>query len=288
MAIFDDLTLSQASLQDYVECPYRFRLRYLDCLEWPAVEAEPASRNERMRRDGSDFHRMVHQYLLGVPAKQLQALAEHKSSKDGSDVLSAWWRSFCTHWPADLPGKCYPEVTLAADVSGRRLMAKYDLIVVEKDAAVILDWKTASDRPADATVEGRLQTRVYPYLLALAGAALNDGTPISPERIEMRYWYTAFPNEPTIIPYGSDQYKLDKAHLTELLEGISKRPLEGFERTDDLQRCQLCTYRSLCGRGKTAGHGDLEDEVIGDFVPSIDDGDDTMTLDYAQVGEASF
>ena len=209
MAIADDLTLSQASLQDYVECPYRFRLRYVDRLEWPAVEAEPAGRYERLRRDGAEFHRMVHQYLLGVPPERLRSLAEHRSEPGGGDGLADWWRSFFEHRPADLPGERYPEVTLAAEVAGGRLAAKYDLIVVEEGGAVILDWKTAGRRPRDATVDGRLQTRVYPYLLALAGGVLNGGVPIAPERIEMRYWYAGFPNEPTVIPYDRDRFDAD-------------------------------------------------------------------------------
>jgi hypothetical protein len=290
MAIADDLTLSQASLQDYVECPYRFRLRYLDRVEWPAVEAEPAGRNERLRRDGAEFHRMVHQYLLGVPAERLRALAEHRSEVvDDGHGLAGWWRSFCEHRPADLPGERYPEVTLAAEMAGRRLAAKYDLVVVQEGGgAMILDWKTAGRRPREETVEGRLQTRVYPYLLALAGGALNGGAPFAPERIEMRYWYAAFPNEPTVIPYGRDRFEADGAYLTGLLQEISDRPADGFERTDDPGRCRLCTYRSLCGTAEVAAQGDLDEDEAVDFSVSIDDGDEAMGFDFAGVGEVSF
>lgn len=288
MSIADGLMLSQASLQDYVECPYRFRLRYLDRLEWPAVEAAPAGRNERLRRDGAEFHRMVHQYLLGVPAERLRALAEHRSSEDGHG-LADWWRSFSEHRPADLPGECYPEVTLAAEVAGRRLAAKYDLVVVQEGGgAMILDWKTAGRRPPDATVEGRLQTRVYPYLLALSGGALNGGTPFAPERIEMRYWYAAFPNEPTVIRYDRDRFEADGAYLAGLLQEIAERPAGGFERTDDQRRCRLCTYRSFCGRGREAGDGDVDEDAAADFPLSIDDGDEAIGLDFGEVGEVSF
>ena len=37
-----DFHFSQGSLQDYVDCPRRFQLRYMMKLAWPAVEAEPA------------------------------------------------------------------------------------------------------------------------------------------------------------------------------------------------------------------------------------------------------
>ena len=288
MAIADDRALSQASLQDYVECPYRFRLRYLDRLEWPAVEAEPAGRYERLRRDGAEFHRMVHQYLLGVPAERLRSLAEHRSEPGGGEGLAEWWRSFCEHRPADLPGEHYPEVTLAAEVAGRRLAAKYDLIVVQEGGAVILDWKTAGRRPRDMTVEGRLQTRVYPYLLALAGGVLNGGVPIAPERIVMSYWYAAFPTDPTVIPYDRVRFEADRAYLTGLLQEISERPPDGFERTEDRDRCKLCTYRSLCGRGEAAGEMDPEADAEQDFSLPVDAGDEALGFDYAEVGEVSF
>ncbi|MCZ7553427.1 MAG: PD-(D/E)XK nuclease family protein [Anaerolineales bacterium] len=35
---------SQTNLQDYRECPRRFKLRYMLGLAWPAIESEPAAR----------------------------------------------------------------------------------------------------------------------------------------------------------------------------------------------------------------------------------------------------
>jgi len=39
MSLPTGFRFSQASLQDYVDCPQRFQLRYLAALQWPAVEA---------------------------------------------------------------------------------------------------------------------------------------------------------------------------------------------------------------------------------------------------------
>ena len=290
MAIPEDLTLSQASLQDYADCHYRFRLRYLDRLEWPAVEAEPAGRNESRRREGAEFHRMVHQYLLGVPAERLRDLIRHRAQSVDGDALADWWRAFEEHVPADLPGEQYPEVTLAAAVAGRRLAAKFDLIVVEEGRrAVILDWKTAERRPSAATVERRLQTRVYPYLLTLAGSVLNGGEPLAPEQIEMRYWYASFPTQTEVVRYDRDRFDADAELITSLLQEISERPIDDFERTEDLGRCRLCTYRSLCGRGAAAGHGEPDEdrEHAATMLSSVDEGD-TIELDYDDVSEVPF
>ena len=174
-------------------------------------------------------------------------------------------------------------------MAGRRLAAKYDLVVVEEGRrAVILDWKTAGRRPQDATVEGRLQTRVYPYLLALAGGVLNDGTPLSlrTDRDALLVRYVAErAHRDSLRPRP---VRSDGAYLAGLLGEISGRPPDGFERTEDLQRCRLCTYRSLCDRGAAAGHGDLDEDVGTGFSPSVDGGDEAIGLDYAEVGEVSF
>ena len=50
MNTFGDLVLSQTALQDYVECPRRFELRYLRQLNWPALETRQARRLEAISR----------------------------------------------------------------------------------------------------------------------------------------------------------------------------------------------------------------------------------------------
>lgn len=286
MAAADDLVLSQASLQDYVECRYRFRLRYLDRLAWPAVRAEPPAHNERRLRDGKAFHHMVHQYLLGVPAERLQELAEHRTGADGGGEPADWWRAFRQDRPADLPGERFPEVKLAAEVAGRRLSATYDLIVVQdEDRAVILDWKTSARRPREATVERGMQSRVYPYLLARAGAVLNGGRALPPDRIEMRYWFAANPHQPVVIRYDRDRFEADGELIADLVREISELPLDRFDRTERRERCRLCTYRSLCDRGGPAAHGDADEDGEHDWPFNDDDGD---VFDYAEAGEAPF
>jgi hypothetical protein len=47
MILPGDFQFSQASLQDYVDCPKRFPLCYLMKLSWPAIQAEPVSEHEQ-------------------------------------------------------------------------------------------------------------------------------------------------------------------------------------------------------------------------------------------------
>ena len=177
---FQLTTLSQSSLQDYIDCARRFKLRYLDRLSYPAVETEPTLENEKHLQEGEYFHRLVQQHLIGIPADHIARLANTPN-------LQRWWENFQSFSRANLTNftACLPEVTLSAPLGNYRLLAKYDLIAIENDKALIYDWKTYRKRPRSEWLSARMQTRVYRALLVKAGAHLNNGKPFEPEQIEM-------------------------------------------------------------------------------------------------------
>src|SRR5574338_3472 len=153
---FQLTTLSQSSLQDYMDCAQRFKLRYLDRLSYPAIETEPALENEKHQKEGEYFHRLVQQYLIGIPAEQVGKLAN-------TENLQRWWGQYLEAKDlAGLPGLngLYPEFTLSAPLGDFRLVAKYDLIAVDQDKVTIYDWKTYRKRPKTDWLAIRWQTRV--------------------------------------------------------------------------------------------------------------------------------
>src|SRR5215216_7255480 len=85
--LFQLTTLSQSSLQDYMDCARRFKLRYLDRLSYPAVETEPTLENEKHQQEGEYFHRLVQQHLIGIPAEQIAKFANTPN-------LQRWWANF--------------------------------------------------------------------------------------------------------------------------------------------------------------------------------------------------
>lgn len=248
-------TFSQSSLQDFTDCPRRFELRYLQRLQWPAVETEPALENERRQQEGQLFHRLVQQHILGLPADRLARLA---STPD----LRRWWENYIT-LPLSLSGYTqYTELTLSAPLGNFRLLAKYDLAAVKPgQEALIYDWKTYARRPSNERMAARLQTRVYRALLVQAGAHLNGGTPFTPEQVSMTYWYANHPAEPARFPYTAAQFERDWAALVKLANEIAAA-IE-FPKTDDQKKCAYCVYRSYCERGLVAGPADeLEAELV--------------------------
>jgi hypothetical protein len=273
------IQFSQGSLQDYVDCRRRFQLRYLLKVAWPALEAEPAYENESAMQQGALFHRLIQQHLLGIPAERLTPLA--KGSDDSTEHrLSRWWQNYLD-FKRPSASALYPEVTLSMPLVGCRLVAKYDLILIGPEGHVtIYDWKTSRNRPKRSWLLERLQTRVYPYLLAQAGAHLNQGRPFAPEQIEMIYWFAETPHEPEIIPYGADMHAKDEAYLKSLIAEINGLSPEAFPLTPNAARCRFCTYRSLCDRGVEAG--DLEEMDI-ELEPTAE-----PEFDFDQIAEIAF
>ncbi len=265
-------TFSQSSLQDYSDCPRRFRLRYIERLAWPAIEAEPALEHERHQEEGLLFHRLAQQYLLGLPAESLTSLAN-------TPTLTRWWENFLrfARDPRGLaasPGLILrPEHILSAPLGEHRLIAKYDLLAIGEDGkATIFDWKTYRKRPRNEHLAARWQTRLYRALLAQAYPSF------APERIEMVYWFTEFPEEPARFLYNEAQYRRDWDSITRLVEEITTAT--DFPMTDEVTRCRFCTYRSYCDRGVEAGPWD---ESLAEEEESTE-----FDINFEQIAEIEF
>lgn len=320
----EGFVFSQGSLQDFVDCPRRFELRYLYGLAWPAIQSEPALENERIMQRGALFHRLAHQRLLGLEAEGLSALIHE-------DDLRRWWERFL-NWEAQTlapqpAARRYPELSLWAPLAGYRLTAKLDLVLCgdtgQGNRFTIYDWKTGAKRPRRAWLAERLQTRVYPYLLAAAGAHLNGGAPIPPEQVTMSYWFAEFPDQPERFAYSPAAFERDRDYLAALVGQIERMAgmpealltdggvraeeeaslgagsraaaggmpaLGAFPLTSSLGRCAFCVYRSLCERGEGAGLAEEAGEAGTDWeTPGAGEGAlPHVSIDFEHIVEIEF
>jgi len=258
-----------------MDCPRRFKLRYMDQLNWPAIDSEPVLENERRQTEGQLFHRLVQQYLLGVSSENLSRMANTPN-------LERWWNNFM-NWAGDFRslkdfGNLAMELTLSCPIGNHRLVAKYDLVAIQNNRATVYDWKTSAKRPRDEWMSARWQTRVYRSLLVQAGAHLNNGKSLEPEQIEMIYWYADFPSEPTNFKYDAKQFKRDWSAIEKVVGEISN--VKEFPLTEDEKMCRFCVYRSYCNRGAQAGQMD-EAEVEKESEAAFD-------INFEQIGEIEF
>ena len=278
-----DFQFSQASLQDYVECPRRFQLRYLLHLQWPPPEAEPAEEHEQHMQDGETFHRLIHQHRIGIPVE----VPQPGVGGEASSLLAEWWPVYLAAPPSDLPRMQYPELSLSAPLGEHRLVAKFDLVAIEPGRrAVIVDWKTSQRRSSKSFLLARLQTRVYRYVLAQAGAHLNGSASIAPEQIRMVYWFAVDPQHPEILLYDANQRDADGRYLAGLAAEIAASGDDDFLKTDDLRRCRFCAYRSLCNRGVEAGM--LSEDGAEEMDEPGPEFDWERGLDFEQIAEIAF
>jgi predicted RecB family nuclease len=263
-------TFSQSSLQDYSDCPRRFQLRYIDQLQWPAVEVEPVLENELHQLEGQLFHKMVQQHLIGIPVGKLTRFAN-------TPDLSRWWEHYLNTKFEFTGCILQPELILTTPVGMYHLIAKFDLVAFKPgERAVIYDWKTTRKRPKDEWMAARMQTRVYRAMLIQAGATLNGGAPLQPAKIEMIYWYADYPTEPVLFPYNDTQHTREWDALTSLITEIGNH--RHFPLTEDEKKCAYCPYRSYCNRGEKAGRMDglTETDPI------------STDLNYEQIAEIEF
>ncbi len=283
-----DFRFSQHSLSDFAECPQRFYLRYIAKQSWPLLETGPGAMEaltyQAYLRRGVILHRWIERHWLGMngsPQTQPSGLVDLDSDEA---ELTLWWQRFASADLAGLPPLRLPELALVAPLGDALLYARFDLLALSSHTntadndIVIVDWKTlrGDHPPSERFFRNRLQTRIYLYVMATAGAPFNGGQPIAPERCRMRYWLANFPDRPWVeIGYSQAEYEADARQLRELMsDALSRRRRDAFERTDDERNCQYCNYRTLCRRQG------IVDSAPPDETSALIDLETIPTLDY--------
>ncbi len=265
---------SQNKLQDYLDCQRRYELKYLLKQPWPAIQSEPVIENEEHMLLGQQFHLLVQQYFSGLEEDLI-------SSQINTIILQKWWQAFLeySNGMRTIPHKA--ELQLNTQFNGNRLVGILDLVLVQPDHKfTIIDWKTNKNKPSRSYLKNHIQTRLYPLILTIAGKYLNDNIDISPDQIEMIYWYPEFPLKPETFIYSSEKYQDDRVYFENLISEIQFKLPGTFQKTDQLRTCNFCNYRSLCNRGVSAGVLDGDDTI--DWQEEIDD------IDLSQIGEIAF
>ncbi len=283
MSLPASFAFSQASLQDYVDCPRRFQLRYVERLAWPTPVAEPMLEVEAHLARGLDFHRLVYQHALGLdPATIGESISDAK--------LAMWWEAYLSH-PLELPGRRFPEIGVSTSLGGHRLVAQFDLVAAAPgERLVIVDWKTNEGRrPRREWLAKRLQTRVYRYVLAQAGQRFNQGEPVDPSWVEMIYWFAAFPAQPERFGYDPAELEQDRGDLEALVGEIEAAVAQagsgaaGLAQARGDATCRYCRYASYCEREAGAATADDLEGQADEGAPGAG-----FDLGLEQVAEVEF
>jgi hypothetical protein len=279
MNLPQDFNFTQSNLQDYVDCPYRFFMKHILRIKWPALVVDDALEFEERSQTGARFHRLIQQYLLGVPEDRLAEMAED----DHNPEVINWWEDFLKVIPPLLDGQRSVETILSTHAFGQRLLAKYDLVLAKQDGSLtVFDWKTSRIKAKKEWLQDRIQTRLYCWMLVQAGTALAGQNAVKPEQATMHYWFTASPEAPVTLPYSASAYEKDHAYFRGMIEEILGKTEGEFIRTSDTRKCKYCVYRSHCDRGIEAGdldsYEDFDEEAAGS----------ALDIDFDEIEEIEF
>jgi hypothetical protein len=257
---------SQSMLEDWLACRQRFYLRHIAFLEWPELETDQYVEQRRRTQKGLDFHHLMEKVATDVPTADISKL-------EMDPVMRQWWDNFVTAAPLDIQNATfYPEITLSVVLGGYLFIAKCDLIAVLPDGRIqIWDWKTAAKLPRRDQMGKHTQTRLYQLLATLVGQSLTDGKLVTPEQVEMIYWFPNFPERSMRFAYNAQDLARDDAYFRRLAAEISAvSSPDDFFKSADLKACKYCQFRSYCDRGTTGGSLDDFDDVEAPAPATVD------------------
>lgn len=262
--------LSQSNLQDFLDCPRRFELRYIQEASWPAVLSEPPTRFEELTELGDRFHKLCNQFFIGIDPASI------KSSIPQSE-LEELWDHFVPYAESLADNKHFTEQILRTTLNGYILVAKYDFVTCLPDESfLIVDWKTSTKKPDRSALASRVQTNLYPYIFYESYRDLFDKPQPHPRQISLQYWYLNSPEPEEIFPYSKDRHQRIKEQLSSIISRIdSFRNSEiSFPLTEDLNLCRICNFRSLCERASSVGSialdADYENEDLSNTHFNLD------------------
>lgn len=261
-------SLSATSLQDFLDCRRRFQLKYIDQISWPQpLNAVNIKQLEAMTR-GREFHQLMQQHFLGIPDEKLL-----KSIDD--NTLKTWFINTINSEICKIDqAENLTEYRLSTYISDTLVTGIIDLVIIQPESSLkIIDWKTGLAKPNPQFYVSRIQTRLYPLLIAqspLFHAHLTYKR--SFDKIEFIYWFTHFPQLPIINQYSPEKFDLDKVLLAELVNTIQNTHVDEMKMTTNLNTCRTCHFQVFCGRSSSESAQDLFDlDEIDNELPQFNE-----------------
>ena len=263
------LRLSQQQLNVLTSCPRKFQNLYLDNLSSPTTYEQ----QERLTW-GSRFHLLMQQRELGLPIKPLV-----EEDPEMEECLNSFIDTAKEIFPNSKNDPTFrqAEHTRSLTFQGYILTVIYDLLILDRHKAFILDWKTYS-RPQDKNFLAKnWQTRLYPFVLVETSHYL-------PEQVSMTYWFVR-PQEKQLpenfkFSYNQQRHEKTRQDLRQILNQLNywleryQQDGEFFPQIDaSTGLCNYCQFATRCQRHQDNSPpvAELEaKELTKDWLPNLD------------------
>ncbi|XGV95727.1 MAG: PD-(D/E)XK nuclease family protein [Leptolyngbya sp. BL-A-14] len=239
------LRLSQSQLNRLATCPRKFQHTDLEQLAAPNEPEQQERQNQ-----GTRFHLLMQQWLLGLPVEPLV---------QEDPQLQSWFNAFMAVAPKiltlgdDRPIGGQSEHLRTLAFEGYLLTVVYDLLLANEQQAQILDWKTYPRPQNPRWLLQNWQTRLYPFVLA-------ETSNYTPEQIAMTYWFFQASDEKTPdvqrfnAGYDRLQHEQIRQELTRLLSQLTEW-LKHYQNGEPFpqvplksKECDRCSFAIRCDR----------------------------------------
>lgn len=208
---------SQTSLKDYISCPYKYKLKYIDKIYW-------FQQNNISLKKGSDFHLAAERYFSEIPNLS-------------NPTIDKWLEKLKKDFPINKDEIYLPEYILNYSEHNINLKARYDLLILKKDEIQIIDFKTNTKTLNKEKQNEDIQTKVYSFVLANC-LSLFKNNGYSLNNITMIYWQPDF--EIISIPYSLEKH----IEYGMLFKNLSNEIQNSeFNKTNN---CKNCEFKSFC------------------------------------------
>ncbi len=241
---------SQNSLNTYKSCPFKFKYKYIDNINWKYDDLGSREYYDSLKY-GRDFHLLCERYFSNIPLGKIEDKNFNKWINKIKDIL-----------PIKEESIYLPEYEMNINLNGRSIVAKVDLVIVEKDKINLWDWKTENQEITQKNALNRMQSTVYMFL-AEEIIRKNFYSDYKIENISMNYYQPALDNKPVIINYNE---KLHEENKMKILNNINNIENTDFYDEDNINKnlnhCKYCEFNKLCN-SKTVNYEILEEDIYG-------------------------
>ncbi len=243
---FIPVSFSHSSIGTYIDCPFKYKVRYFFDLE----EEENLA-----LRVGKIYHSIIREFFESKDGysrdKLLKLVSEAFDRIDfGYEFVRRSLRSkaleqfenFFDNLMPENPDRAIVEKKFSFKLDGEKINGRIDQInIVDKDNIEIIDYKSVSGHYSDRELKEELQLKLYRMALDLS----DDLKEFRGKNVKMKYISLGNIKKPvSTLP---DEY-YDSGALKEILkENISKIKIGKFgPEPKDYNSCLNCGFKVLC------------------------------------------
>lgn len=243
-------TYSQNSLNTYKSCPFKFKYKYIDNINWKHDDLGSREYYDSLKY-GRDFHLLCERYFSNIPIGKCK-------NKD----FNKWINKIKDLLPIEEGNIYLPEYEMNLNLNGRKIVSKVDLFIIEKDKISLWDWKTENQEITYKNAFNRMQSVVY-MLLTEEIIRKNFYPNLKIENISMNYYQPTLENKPVTIEYNDKLHEENKRKILTIIDNIENADFNNENNINkNTNHCKYCEFNKLCN-SEAVNYEILEEDIYG-------------------------